>query len=140
MARGFHAAETIARLATEVWVRLTDFTRAGDWMPRVEWIEPPSGGALAVGTRLRFRARGHEQASEVTAFEPGRRIALTSTQGGVTATYTYGIESLGDRTRVTLDGTCEARGLWRLVHPLIAFAMRRTDGGQLARLKAALEA
>jgi hypothetical protein len=49
-------------------------------------------GATAVGTTLRFTTRGKEQASEISALEPGRSVTLRSRQGGVTADYTYGVE------------------------------------------------
>ncbi len=40
-------------------------------------------GPLEIGSTFRFKARGKEHETRVTAFEPGKRIAVTSTQGGV---------------------------------------------------------
>ena len=139
MAGGFHAVETIGRAPAEVWARLTDFARAGDWMTGVSNVTRLTDGPLAVGSRLRFTSRGAIHETEVTALDHGCRIDLTSTQGGITATYSYRLAPEGAGTRATLDAACEARGLWRLIHPLIAYAMRRADSGQLARLKATFE-
>jgi hypothetical protein len=66
-------------------------------------------------------------------------MALTSRQGTVTATYTYSLQAQGNRTEVRLDAICEASGLWSLIHPVIVFAMKRSDSSQLARLKQAIE-
>ena len=41
---------------------------------------------------ISFKARGKERETRVTAFDRGKRIALTSTQAGVTATYTYAVD------------------------------------------------
>ena len=139
MATTFEAAEIIDRPCADVWACLTDLNGASRWMPGIDWIEPPDSETLVAGARLRFRARGSEHSSEVTALDPGRLIALTSTQGGVSATYTYRLDPLGARTRVTLDAECHMRGLWRLISPLIGYAVRRADGGQIARLKTVLE-
>ena len=139
MAKGFHVEETIGAPADEVWAYLTDFRRAGAWMPGVEDMTQLDPGPLGVGTRFGFAARGKARETHVTAYEPGRLIALTSTQGGVTATYTYTLESAGGGTKVALDAVCEAAGLWKVLHPLILVAMRKSDSAQLANLKLAIE-
>ncbi len=110
MAGGFTVRETIKRSPQEVWGYLTDFGNAKKWMTGVEEMTPLIQGPIEVGTRFRFKARGKEHESEVTALEPGKRIALTSTQGGVTATYVYSLAPAGDNTEVTLNAVCEATG------------------------------
>ena len=97
-----------------------------------------SNGPLQVGTRFTFKSRGKDHETRVTALEPGARIELTSTQGGVTAVYAYGVRPNGDGTVVTLEAVCSATGWWKLIHPLIAFAMKKSDSSQLANLKAAM--
>ncbi len=107
-------------------------------MTGVEEMTPLTQGPIEVGTRFRFKARGKEHESEVTALEPGKRIALTSTQGGVTATYVYSLAPAGNNTEVTLNAVCEATGFWKLIHPIIVFAMKKSDSSHLAKLKAAI--
>lgn len=138
MADGFSVTEQIAGAPAAVWAYLTDFRSAGEWMTGVEDLVQTSEGALGIGTRLTFKARGKARETRVTALEPGKLIALTSTQGGVTATYEYAVAPAGEGTEITLNAVCEARGLWMLVHPLIAFAMKQSDSSQLAKLKAAM--
>jgi len=66
------------------------------------------------------------------------RIALTSTQGGVTATYTYSLASTDDSTEVTHNAVCQATGLWRLLQSLTVFAMKKSDSSHLAKVKTAI--
>ena len=96
MSKGFNVMERIDRSPEEVWAYLTDFRNAKDWMTGIENLAAKGGGPLELGTRLSFTARGKERETRVTAFEPGRQIALTSTQGGVTATYSYALAPDGD--------------------------------------------
>ena len=136
---GFSVSEHLRFPPSEVWDYLTDFRNAKEWMTGVDCLTKEGNGPLEVGTRLRFRARGKERSSQVSMLVAGRRIALTSTQGGIRATYTYSLEPSADGTEATLDATCEASGIWRLLHPLIVFAMRKSDSPHLANLKSAME-
>lgn len=139
MPAGFSVTQRIERPPAAVWAYLTDFQNAQDWMTGVEAMTQTAEGQLEIGTGFTFRSRGKQRETRVTALDPGTRIALTSTQGGVTATYSYSLAPDGDGTRVTLDAVCDATGFWKLLHPLIAFAMKQSDSSQLAKLKAAMD-
>ena len=138
MADGFVVQETIAAAPNAVWAYLTDFSKAKAWMTGVEDMRSLDDGPLAIGTRLQFKSRGKLRDSRVTALDPGRRIALTSTQGGVTATYTYALEPAKEGTEITLHAACTATGFWKLLHPVIVMAMRKSDSSHLANLKSAM--
>lgn len=139
MARTISAAETIERPSAEVWATLTDWPGAIRWMNGIDSMS--IDGETVEGARIRFLARGNERDSLITHCEPGRAITLRSQQGGVRADYTYSLESVGESsTRVSLDAECHFSGLqYRLLGPLIRFAIRRTDGGQIATLKRVIE-
>lgn len=139
MERGFSTRVTIKRPREEVWNYLTDFAHAAEWMKGVDSMNQTSDGPLGVGTRFVFRARGADHVTEVTAYEPLQQISLTSTQGGITATYDYLLKDIGEDTELILNARCEASGLWRLVHPLVVYAMKRSDAPQVQNVKAALE-
>ena len=139
MTRGFHVVERIDALPEAVWLTLTDFTKAEQWMNGVEEMIQETSGGLGLGTRFQFRSRGHVHHAVVTDFVPGQKIALTSTQGGVTATYVYCVLPSGRGATITLDATCTAQGYWKLVHPLIAYAMKKADSSQLANLSAVIQ-
>jgi uncharacterized protein YndB with AHSA1/START domain len=123
MADGFTVQETLDHAPAEVWAYLTDFDNAPQWMTGIGTFTRMTQGPLEIGTRFGFKARGKERETRVTALDPGRLIALTSTQGGVTATYTYALTPAGDGTEITLTAVCKATGLWILVHPVIVLAM-----------------
>ncbi len=139
MADGFTVKEVILASPETVWRTLTDFDNAPKWMPSIDRMSLPAGQPLETGTVLKFHARGKDRETRVTALETGRKLALTSTQGGVTATYEYLLTPSGGGTEITLNAACKAAGLWKIIHPLIVVAMRAADSPQLANLKALIE-
>jgi len=79
MAGGFTVKESIERSPEEVWAYLTDFGNAKKWMTGVEEMSQINQGPIEVGTRFRFKARGKERESEVTASSPGwSNLSLSS--------------------------------------------------------------
>lgn len=136
---GFEVQEHVDAAPEELWAWLARLDHAAVWMPGIEAMTQLDPGAIGLGTRFAFTARGKARETRVTAFEAGRLMALTSTQGGVTATYTYALAPSGSGTDVTLKAVCRASGVWRLLHPLIVVAMRRSDASQLVNLKLIVE-
>ena len=139
MARTISVTETIDRSPGEVWEVLTDWPGGVRWMNGIESMSIE--GETVEGAHVRFHTRGQDRDSVITHCDPGRSITLRSQQGGVTADYTYSIEALGaSSSRVSLEAECHFSGLlFRLLGPLIRFAIRRTDGGQIAALKRVIE-
>ncbi|MCY3571644.1 MAG: SRPBCC family protein [Chloroflexi bacterium] len=139
MARTISASETIDRPADEVWAVLTDWPNAVHWMNGIESMS--IDGETVEGARVQFSARGQDRESVIAQCEPGRSVTLQSRQGGVTADYRYSIEPVGESScLVSLEADCQFSGLpFRLLGPLIGFAIRRTDGGQIAALKRVIE-
>ena len=139
MSQAFTAEATIDRPAADVWRTLTDWGNAHRWMSGVDWIR--AEGGTEPGTQLTFHARGRERPATISAIDPGRSVAIRSTQGGVAADYVYELHDVGAATRVTLAADYQTTGLpWTLLGPVLRFAMRRTDGDQLDSLKALVEA
>lgn len=120
----------------EVWAALTDWSRAPAWLPGVERMR--ADGPLAVGTVLRFTARGKDRTSTIAALEPGRVLTLTSEQPGVRADYRYEVEPAGSGAAVSLTADVETRGAMRLLGAVIRSAIVKEDGRQLERLAALL--
>lgn len=139
MARTISASETIDRSPEEVWDVLTDWPGAVRWMNGIESMS--IDGETVAGARVKFFTRGQDRDSLITHCEPGRTLTLRSQQGDATADYTYSIESVGESSsRVSLEAECHFSGLrYRLLGPLIRFAIGRTDGGQIAALKRVIE-
>jgi carbon monoxide dehydrogenase subunit G len=129
----FIVSTTVERPATEVWARLTDWPAAPTWMPGVESIR-------VNGPELTFRTRGRDRRGRIEVVDPGRTVVVHSSQGGVSAAYTYSCLPDGDRTKVTLTADCQVRGVWRPFAGLLRVAIRRADSGQLTALKRTIEA
>ena len=139
MAGGFSVQERIDRPVAEVWAFLTDMTKAPEWMTGVQAMEPVGTEPIGVGSRFRFMSRGAPRETAVTAWQPMTTFALTSIQGGVTATYEYRVKEADGATEVELHALCEAKGFWKLLHPLIATLMKKSDSKHLLQLKKAIE-
>ena len=108
----------------------------------VKWLTPPP---VAVGTRLAFAAgflgRQLAYTYQVAEFEPGRRLVMRSADGPFPMETTYAWEPTDDgATRMTLRNRGRPTGFARFTARAIAAAMRRTNSGDLDRLKRLLEA
>ena len=139
MSKALEAQATIDAPVGVVWSALTDWDNAHRWMAGVDSMT--ADGGVEVGTKLTFRARGKDRPSEIAQLEPGRSVTLRSVQGGVVADYTYELTPINDHaTRASLVAECSTSGLlWNLAGPVLRFAMRRTDGGQIDALKKVVE-
>lgn len=129
MTTAFTASTTVGQPVGAVWERLVDWDTANRWMPGVDAVR--ATGPLAAGSTLVFTARGKERLATVAALESGRSITLRSVQGGVTADYRYECAAGGGGTHVGLVADCTMTGPVKLLGPLIRYAIRRADGGQL---------
>jgi carbon monoxide dehydrogenase subunit G len=132
VAEVFSVETTIDRPVAEVWARLTDWPRAGAWMPGVTSVR-------VEGDTLTVHARGKDRTARITRLDPGRSVTLTSVQGGVRADYAYTCEPNGAGTRVSLRADCETSGVWKLAGGMIRAAIRRADSGQLESFKRVVE-
>lgn len=139
MAKTISVSETIDAPPDHVWEVLTDWPGAVRWMNGIESMSIE--GETVEGARVHFFTRGQDRESVITHCEPGRSVTLRSQQDGVTAEYRYSIEPAGESSSlVSLEADCQFRGLqYLLLGPVIRFAIRRTDGGQIAGLKRMIE-
>jgi uncharacterized membrane protein len=134
----------IDRAREQVAAFAADPDNATAWYKNIEsvvWETPPS---LAVGARVRFRARflgrALEYTYEVREHEPGRCFTMATAEGPFPMQTTYTWEDLpGGATRMTLRNTGEPSGFASIAAPLMARAMRRANEADLRRLKAQLE-
>lgn len=137
MTTAFTATTTVGYPVATVWERLVDWDTAHRWMPGVGAAR--GEGPVAPGSTVVFTARGKERRATIATLEPGRSITLRSVQGGLTADYTYECVADGPATRVGLVADCSMAGPVRLLAPLIRYAIRRADGGQLVAFAATFE-
>ena len=134
----------IGRPCAEVAGYAADPSHAPQWYANIEsvrWQTPPP---VQVGSRMDFVARflGRRLAYtyEIVDLVPGERIVMRTAQGPfpMETTYTWQpVDATG--TRMTLRNRGEPSGFGRVAAPVMAAAMRRANGKDLARLKRLLE-
>ncbi|MDQ6779227.1 MAG: SRPBCC family protein [Actinomycetota bacterium] len=134
----------IARPRAEVAAYASDPDNAPAWytnIKSVEWKTPPP---LAVGSRLAFGAQflGRRLAYtyEIKEFTPGERLVMSTEQGPFPMETTYEWEDTATGgTRMRLRNRGEPAGFSKVAAPMMASAMRRANGKDLALLKEILE-
>jgi uncharacterized membrane protein len=107
----------------------------------VEWKTVP---AIAVGSRIAFVAQflGRRMAYtyEIAELIPGERLVMRTADGPFPMETTYTWQpAANNRTRMTLRNRGTPTGFSAWVAPLMAYAMRRANRKDLARLKQVLE-
>ena len=134
----------IDRPLAEVAGYAGDPGNAPEWYANIEHVEWKTRPPLAVGSRIAFVARflGRELAYtyEVVELVPGRRLVMRTAQGPFPMETTYEWREIEPaRTAMRLRNRGEPSGFGRLAAPVIAAAVRRSTGADLARLKKLLE-
>jgi hypothetical protein len=134
----------ISKSRVEVADFASDPGNAPIWYENIESVEWKTPRPLAVGTRVAFVARflGRRLAYtyEITAFVPGERLAMATTEGPfpMETSYTWADVPAGG-TRMSLRNRGEPTGFSRVSAPIMAAAMRRANRNDLAHLKRILE-
>ena len=118
-----------------------------------EWQGPPveirdlqqsTPGQLREGDRfttvLQFLGRQYETPTEVSAYEPNRRLSYRGTGGPVPTQITFIFEEVPEGTRFTHTQEVEPRGLFGLAESLFEIAAKRQLRSELQILKDLLEA
>jgi hypothetical protein len=106
----------------------------------VEWKTPPP---LRIGSQVAFVAqflgRSLAYTYEVVEWIPDRRFVMRTADGPFPMETTYAWSAEGGATRMTLTNRGEPSGFSAWVAPFMAFAMRRANRKDLAKLKQVLE-
>jgi hypothetical protein len=128
----------------EVSAFAADPSNATAWYKNIEAVEWETPAPVAVGSRVRFRARflgrSLEYTYEVKANEPGRRFVMATAQGPFPMETTYTWDDAPDgATRMTLRNRGEPSGFSAVAAPVMARAIRRANEADLRRLKQLLE-
>jgi hypothetical protein len=135
----------IARPCGIVAAFAADPARAPEWYVNIESVEWQTPPPLAIGSRIAFVARflGRRLAYtyEIVELEPGSRLVMRTAEGPfpMETTYTWTPTSEGG-THMTLRNRGNPSGFASVAAPFMAFAMRRANQKDLARLKRLLEA
>ena len=134
----------IDRPVADVAAYAADPDHAPDWYDNIESVEWRTDSPLQLGSVVGFVARflGRRPAYdyEIVEHVPGERLVMCTAEGPFPMETTYTWAPGGDGvTHMTLRNLGEPSGFSRLLAPLMAPAMRRANGKDLAALKAILE-
>ena len=140
---GFNMSEWVARPPKEVF----DFISASENAPKivnsVTSMVKLTEGPVRVGTRYRETRlmHGKEQQAEleIVEFEPARKYAMQNVTEGIEVVYRYNLQPERDGTRIDLVCELKAKGIKKLMLPLVASILKKEDGDHLQRVKKVLE-
>ena len=140
---GFNMSEWVARPPKEVF----DFISASENAPKI--VNSVTGmvklteGPPRVGTRYRETRlmHGKEQQAEleIIEFEPSRKYAMQNVTSGIETVYHYHFQPERDGTRIDLICEVKAKGIRKLMLPLVVSILKKEDGDHLQRVKKVLE-
>jgi hypothetical protein len=134
----------IARPRAEVAAFAADPGNATRWYRNITAATWETQPPLAVGSRVRFRARflGRtlEYTYEVLELDPNERLVQGTTSGPFSMETTYTWADAAGGTLMTLRNRGEPQGFMGKLGGLLEPAMRRANQSDLARLKSLLEA
>jgi carbon monoxide dehydrogenase subunit G len=114
------------------------------WNTGMVESEIVSEGPMGVGTRVRsvnrVLGRNAESTWEVTEYEVNRRKAVKSTSGPMPFRSASVFESVEGGTKLTFSMKAEARGISKVIAPVIVRMLKGQTEKSFANLKEVLEA
>lgn len=133
----------IARPEEEVFAFVADQRNEPKWHTDVLDIEPASptdvgGFGSSWLVTVKFMGR-NEYAVEVTAFEPNRRVEITTMSGPLRPVTNYLLEAVGSGTRFIRRVDIPVEGKFRLMQPLMQRSAHRRNARFVQNLKDLLE-
>jgi hypothetical protein len=139
----FQESVVINRPLEEVFAFVSNVENDPPWSSATDF-QQTSDGPIGVGTtfrqRDRFLGRHVDLHFEVVGYDMNRSITLKSNSALLSLEGTRIVESLADNaTRLTFVGGGHARGVLKLVEPLLAAIGDRRLRTQLGRFKRLLE-
>lgn len=126
--------------AAELFDFVSDVANLPAWMSGVRGAHRTSEGPMAVGATAHVSrvmlGQQVEAPLTVTAWDPPRQVALSSTVSGVALVASMEVDSDGaDVSRLTLRMELTAGGLGAFMEPMLAQAARADIADSLARLR-----
>lgn len=110
----------IDRPVDEVFAYVADQTNEPKWHTDVLEVRPAGPVQLGSSLTQQIKFMGtSEYVLDVTAFEPLRRIELTTRQGALKPTLTHTFEDAGGRTRYTRHVQIPLQGVFRFLGPVM---------------------
>ncbi|HZA27685.1 MAG TPA: SRPBCC family protein [Actinomycetota bacterium] len=135
---------TINRPVEEVFAYVTDTSNDPAWHTDILEAQKTSEGPIGIGTRWHLRFKPFMGTSdgntEVVAFEPNRKEALSGAMGPMQPTLTYLFEPADGGTRFTRRVQIKVSGMMRLMEPFMQWVdAPKRNRRFVANLKRVLE-
>lgn len=132
----------IGRSSEEVFAFVADQTNATQWQSGISEVRRLTEGPPGLGTRHAFTrtlmGRRLTGENEYIEFVPGKRVAFRTTSGpDLLASYEVAPAAAGSRVTATIE--LDVSRIMSIAEPLVARALKRDVGANLARLKDMLE-
>jgi uncharacterized protein YndB with AHSA1/START domain len=136
---------TIERPPADVFHVVSTPELATRWSSNAIEEHMTTSGPLGIGSRRRATVRRFgggttENEIEVTAYEPGRHLAVRSVEAPVPFTSAWTVTPAGDGSHIDWRWDFELRGALGLLGPFLVVSFRRAFEADLARLKSLMEA
>jgi uncharacterized protein YndB with AHSA1/START domain len=133
-------SSVIERPAEEIFDLLADIRRNPEWGPAFEGGEKLTAGPVGLDTVFRTSLRGMgELQIRITRYERPQRIWFTTSAKAAEIRHNFVLMPGGGGTHIEQEIDVRARGVLRMVAPLMALMLRRSIQSNTAALKAFLE-
>jgi hypothetical protein len=140
---GFETTTFINRSLADVFAFIGDPTTGAEILENTLSCEKITPGPIGVGTRFRETRlmNGQKAESEVviSAYEPNHLVTLSNETEGVTTHYHYYMSEKGQGTQVRWVCELQAKGLRKVLLPIVSGILKKEDGDHLEKTKAVLE-
>ena len=140
----FESSVMIDRPVEEVFAYIKDIKNWLQWHTGMLEAEQSSEGPVGVGTTYRGVSQSMGQrmewTSEVTAYEPDKKMAQRLHSGPMLFDQIFAVEPVEGGTKFTLGGEGETGGFFKLAEPILKRRMQKEMEGNLSNLKGILEA
>ena len=140
---GFNMREWVARPPKDVFEFITASENASKTVQSVTGMVKLTEGPARVGTRYRetrlMNGREQQAELEIVEFEPTQKYAMQNVTSGIETVYRYNFQPERDGTRIDLVCEVKAKGIKKLMLPLVASILKKEDGDHLQRVKKVLE-
>ena len=133
----------IERPAPEVFDFVADMTNAPLWQSGLHRVQRTPAGPVSIGSQhvfeRRFAGRVLRSRNRITAFDPPSRMAFEIPEGWISGRAVYEVTPTEGGGRVSCRMEFRARGIGRLLEPLLARLLSHDSRRDDQRLKALLE-
>ena len=133
---------SIRRDLEDVFAFVADFSQVPTWNYAIRSTQQVTPGPVALGStfrQVRTIPAVAEEEFEVTAWEPGRRVAITGDFGPFSGTLTYQVEPAPAGTLLTNDVELSPRGVLGVVGRIAGPRVRAAIAQNLEVLRSGLE-